>query len=300
MKTNGFATLAAVLAAATLAQGIGLVLLGRLEWRLALEVLAVTAAIAALVHQAWVHRIRLNHRIDMFLVMGVFGGLGMLAGWWVDLGFTAPPRDAGFHAAMGHGCGSHSAMETRAADAPMGSCCDDSDEAPAPAQPSCCDSDDTEPAAAHDSTAPPSVGGHGGHSSNGGTFWPMVFSWMTGLMLLGAIPAGLAFTRCAELARTGRRRWISTHLIGNALMIAGMVWLGHWLGPIVAEWTGSAIIGGHVGMLAGMLVGMEAGMFGGEALLGLQPWREWTWSGDVQGRGQHQQEHTVQTTTGRH
>jgi hypothetical protein len=22
---------------------------------------------------------------------------------------------------------------------------------------------------------------------------------------------------------------------------------------------------------------MEAGMFGGEALLGLQPWREWTW-----------------------
>jgi hypothetical protein len=105
----------------------------------------------------------------------------------------------------------------------------------------------------------------------------MVFSWMTGLMLLGAIPTGLAFTRCAELARTGRRRWISTHLFGNALMIAGMVWLGHWLGPILAEWTGSAVIGGHVGMLAGMLLGMEAGMFGGEALLGLKPWREWTW-----------------------
>jgi hypothetical protein len=32
--------------------------------------------------------------------MGVFGGLGMLAGWWVDLGFAAPQRDATFHAAM--------------------------------------------------------------------------------------------------------------------------------------------------------------------------------------------------------
>ncbi len=112
----------------------------------------------------------------------------------------------------------------------------------------------------------------------------MVFSWMTGLMLLGAIPTGLAFTRCAELARTGRRRWISTHLVGNAVMIAGMVWLGHWLGPILAEWTGSAVIGGHVGMLAGMLIGMEAGMFGGEALLGLEPWREWTWRGEADAR----------------
>jgi len=282
MKTKGTATLAAVLAAATLAQGIGLVLLGRLEWRLALEVLAVTAAIAALVHQAWIHRLRLNHRIDMFLVMGVFGGLGMLAGWWVDLGFTAPPRDAGFHAAMGHGCGSHAAMETSAANAPMESCCDDTDEVPA--QPSCCDSDGAETTAGDAGNPPPAGGAHGGHGSGGGTFWPMVFSWMTGLMLLGAIPTGLAFTRCAELARTGRRLWISTHLIGNALMIAGMIWLGHWLGPILAEWTGSAVVGGHVGMLAGMLVGMEAGMFGGEAILGLEPWREWTWRGDGQPR----------------
>jgi hypothetical protein len=43
-----------------------------------------------------------------------------------------------------------------------------------------------------------------------------------------------------------------------------------------------------------MLVGMEAGMFGGEALLGLQPWREWTWrpgadiESDVAGPGQTQ------------
>jgi hypothetical protein len=98
---------AALLAVATLAQGLAAVLFGRLGWPEALQTLAVTAALAGLVHQAWIHRLRLNHRVDMFLVMGVFGGLGMLAGWWIDLGFTAPPRDASFHAAMGHGCGGH-------------------------------------------------------------------------------------------------------------------------------------------------------------------------------------------------
>jgi hypothetical protein len=81
---------AALLAVATLAQGLAAVLFGRLGWPEALQTLAVTAALAGLVHQAWIHRLRLNHRVDMFLVMGVFGGLGMLAGWWIDLGFTAP------------------------------------------------------------------------------------------------------------------------------------------------------------------------------------------------------------------
>lgn len=282
MTSSRSSTLAVVLAVATLAQGIGLVLLGRLEWRLALEVLAISAAVAGLVHQAWVHRLRLNHRIDMFLVMGVFGGLGMLAGWWVDLGFSAPPRGASFHAAMGHGCGSHGEADTGSTVASTGIHRDPSETDPA--QPSCCAGDGAETAAAGGDPAAPTEGAHGDHGGSGGTFWPMVFSWMTGLMLLGAIPTGLAFTRCAELARTGRRRWISTHLVGNALMIAGMVWLGHWLGPILAEWTGSAVIGGHVGMLAGMLAGMEAGMFGGEALLGLEPWREWTWRGEADAR----------------
>jgi hypothetical protein len=279
VKSRGPSTLAVVLAVAALAQGVALVLLGRLEWRLALEVLAVTAALAGLVHQAWVHRLRLNHRIDMFLVMGVFGGLGMLAGWWVDLGFTAPPRDAGFHAAMGHGCGDHTAAAAGGEMALDNGLSDVPTPAPVTDEPSCCDGDSPGPGAASPA-APTGGGGHGVHGGGGGTFWPMVFSWMTGLMLLGAIPPGLAFTRCADLARTSRRRWLSTHLIGNALMIAGMIWLGHWIGPILARWTGSAIIGGHVGMLAGMLLGMEAGMFLGEALLGLQPWREWTWRGE--------------------
>jgi hypothetical protein len=105
----------------------------------------------------------------------------------------------------------------------------------------------------------------------------MVGSWMTGLMLLAAVPPGLFLTRCAELARSGWRRWVSTHLVGNGLMVAGMVWLGHAVGPSVADLTGSAVVGGHVAMLLGMLVGMEAGMFLGEATLGLEPWREWTW-----------------------
>lgn len=279
MTTSRSSVLALVLAVATLAQGIGLVLLGRLEWRLALEVMAVTAAIAGLVHQAWVHRLRLNHRIDMFLVMGVFGGLGMLAGWWVDLGFSAPPRNADFHAAMGHGCGTHGAADTGGTVASNGIDGDPSEAEPG--QPSCCPDNGVETNASAGGPSTVNEAAHGDHGSGGGTFWPMVFSWMTGLMLLGAIPTGLAFTRCAELARTGRRRWISTHLVGNAVMIAGMVWLGHWLGPILANWIGSAVVGGHVGMLAGMLIGMEAGMFAGEALLGLTPWREFTWTGSA-------------------
>jgi hypothetical protein len=245
------------------AQGIAVVLLGRLDWRLAVEVIVVSVALAGLVHQAWVHRMRLNHRIDMLLVMGVFGGLGMLAGWWVDLGFAAPPADATFHAAMGHGCGTHAAADQAVPMEGMPSDCCDSTAPPASTQ--------TSPgadSAAHD--------GHG-RQDHGGSFWPMVFSWMTGLMLLGAIPPGLLLTRCADLARTSTRRWVSTHLVGNALMIAGMVWLGHAIGPMLTAWTGSAILGGHLGMLLGMLLGMEVGMFLGEAALGLAPWREWTW-----------------------
>ena len=208
------------LALAVFGQGVGIVLLGRLGGRDAVQTLLVAGALALLTAQAWKHRMQLNHRIDMFLVMGAFGGLGMLLGWWADLGFTAPPADAGFHAAMGHASCPH----------------------------------------------------HGG-----GSPWSMVWTWMTGAMLLAAIPPGLALTRCAELARSGWRRWVSTHLVGNACMVAGMIWIGHWIGPGIARLAGSSVLGGQVGMLLGMLVGMEAGMFLGEAGLGLAPWREWRW-----------------------
>jgi len=208
------------LGASVLAQGVGLVLLGRLEGAALWQVLVVSSALAMVTVTAWRHRLLLNHRIDMLLVMAAGGGLGMLVGWWVDLGYVAPAAGPSFHLAMGH-------------------------------------------AACH---GPQSAGS-----------WQMVFSWMTALMLLGAIPPGVLLTRCAELARSGWRRWASTHIVGNVVMVAGMVWLGHWLGPGLARLAGSGVVGGHLAMLIGMLAGMEAGMFAGEAVLGLKPWQEWRW-----------------------
>ncbi len=231
------------LAAAVLAQGVALVLLGRLGARPAVQVVVAAAALALVVREAWTRRMGMNHRIDMLLVMGALGGLGMLAGWWVDLGFTAPPADASFHVAMGHAPADGSGG---------GACC------------------------AH-------PGGEGGAGeASGGSFWPMVTTWMTGLMLVFAIPPGVVLTRCAQLARSGRRLWISTHLVGNAAMVAGMIVVGHWIGPALGRLAGSNVVGAHLGMLGGMLLGMEAGMLSGEALLGLAPWREWSWGGGRQ------------------
>jgi hypothetical protein len=229
---------AILLALGVLVQGVGVALLGRLEGREIWQVGVVSLALAVLVAEAWLVRMRLNHRVDMLLVMGVFGGIGMLAGWWLDVDRVAPPRTASFHAAMGHGCGG------------------------------------SEVADASDPHAACRMGGT--HSGKAGPF-SMVWSWMTGLMLIAAIPTGLVLTRCAALARSGWRRWVSTHIVGNALMVVGMVVIGHWLGPGMAQLTGSNVLGGHVAMLVGMLVGMELGMFAGEAALGLKPWQEWRW-----------------------
>ncbi len=205
-----------ILAAATLAQGVVLVVMARSPVRAALQLVVVAAALALLVQQAWVVRKRLNHRVDMLIVMTAFGGLGMLLGWWVDL---AGPALEAMRAPAMHMMARHSV-------------------------------------------------------------WHAVFSWMTFGMFAGAIPPSLWLTRCAELARTSRRRWVSTHLVGNLAMLAGMIACGRLLGPAVAALTGSRIVGMHVGMLLGMAVGMEAGMFLGEAAFGLAPWREWRWSGE--------------------
>ncbi|HNX48738.1 MAG TPA: hypothetical protein PKL08_01125 [Thermoanaerobaculaceae bacterium] len=114
----------------------------------------------------------------------------------------------------------------------------------------------------------------GGMAPRPWSFWSRVWSWMTGLMLLGAIPPSLAWTRCARLARLSRRRWVSTHLLGNAAMVAGMIWTNRWLGRTVGHLAGSLVVGAHVAMLLGMTIGMTAGMWLGEAALGLRPWRE--------------------------
>lgn len=106
------------------------------------------------------------------------------------------------------------------------------------------------------------------------SFWGKVWSWMTALMLLGAIPPSLFWTRCARLARSSRRRWVSTHLLGNAAMVAGMIWTNRWVGRAVGSLAGSLVVGAHTAMLAGMVIGMAAGMWLGEAILGLRPWAE--------------------------
>lgn len=112
-----------------------------------------------------------------------------------------------------------------------------------------------------------------GCCGGGGSVWRSVFSWMTGLMLAGAIPPSLVLTRCARLARSSRRLWVSTHLLGNAAMIAAMIAGGRLFGRSLGELVGSRLVGGHVAMVIGMVAGMVAGMWLGEALLGLRPWR---------------------------
>ncbi len=262
-----------VLGAAVVLQGVGVALLARLTGGAALQVLVVSAALGLLTAQAWRVRMRLNHRVDMLLVMGALGGLGMLAGWWVDLGFQAPPVGASFHAAMGHG--GHAGMTPGMTPAGV----------------------PVDPHTQHtmQMAEPPASGSaeHGGgnaatpdhHAMSASAAhsvgpFAMVTTWMTGLMLAFAIPAGVLLTRCARLARTGWRRWVSTHLVGNAVMVVGMIVVGHRLGPALGAFTGSNVLGGHIAMLLGMLVGMEAGMFVGEAVLGLAPWREWSWRED--------------------
>ena len=198
----------AALAAAVFLQGVNLLLLGRLSGRPAIQVLAVTAALALVTHEAWRFRMRLNHRVDMLLVMGAFGGLGMIIGWWIDLGFEPKPANAC------SGC----------------------------------------------------------YAS--GPWWTGAFTWMTALMLVAAIPPGVLWTRCASLATGNWRRWISTHVIGNVVMVVGMLLVGRWLGSPLAALMGSVPVAHHTAMMLGMLGGMEIGMFAGEAVFGLKPWHD--------------------------
>jgi hypothetical protein len=104
------------------------------------------------------------------------------------------------------------------------------------------------------------------------TVWHAVFSWMTGLMLLAAIPPAIPLTRCAALARTSRARWFITHILGNAAMIAGMIAGGRLLGAAAGTLLGAPVVGHHLAMVVGMVIGMELGMVAGEAVAGLKPW----------------------------
>lgn len=106
------------------------------------------------------------------------------------------------------------------------------------------------------------------------SFWKMVWSFMTGMMLLVSVPPSAILTRCAVRARGNLRLWLSTHIIGNATMIAGMILVNRAWGRVATQLLGSRVVGAHVAMLVGMVGGMVAGMWLGEAVLGLRPWRD--------------------------
>lgn len=106
------------------------------------------------------------------------------------------------------------------------------------------------------------------------TVWHAVFSLMTLLMLAASVPASVRFTRCARLAQQSRRRWVTTHLVGNAAMIAGMIAGGRLFGAALGALVGAPMVGHHLAMVIGMVVGMHAGMWLGEAAVGLKPWRK--------------------------
>ncbi len=104
--------------------------------------------------------------------------------------------------------------------------------------------------------------------------WHAVFSLMTLFMLAASVPASVRWTRCARLARQSRRRWVTTHLVGNAAMIAGMIAFGRLFGAALGALAGSPKVGHHLAMVIGMVVGMHVGMWVGEAVAGLKPWRQ--------------------------
>lgn len=95
---------APALAAATAGQGGVLVLLDRPTPVAALQVLLVTLALAAVVHEVWRNRLRIDHRVDMLLTMLAFGGLGMALGTVIDRAITTEPAVA---MAMHHGHHGH-------------------------------------------------------------------------------------------------------------------------------------------------------------------------------------------------
>jgi hypothetical protein len=80
---------AAALGAAVLAQGALVVAAAPLRGRTAAQAIVLSAALALLTDQAWRHRLRLHHRVDMTLVMFSLGGLGMIVGSWADAGFAS-------------------------------------------------------------------------------------------------------------------------------------------------------------------------------------------------------------------
>lgn len=155
----------------------------RLQWLL-------VAGLAALaIHQAWHARRRWFTHADMLMLMGGFGGLGMMIGSWIDLGLPMAGN----------------AIE------------------------------------------------HHHHHAIG------LVSWMTGVMLLFAVPPGVALSRC--LAPVRRTPWVVVAVAIDVLgMLAGMFAAHTWWAMPLAHTLGSHFAGMHLAMLGGMLGGMIPAM----------------------------------------
>jgi len=87
-------TIACSLAASTLIQGtwMGIWSPNGFQWYL----VSALAALAA--YQAWMVREKLPAHLDMLLLMGALGGLGMMLGVWIDKGFPLAPPAPPAHA----------------------------------------------------------------------------------------------------------------------------------------------------------------------------------------------------------
>jgi hypothetical protein len=87
-----------------------------------------------------------------------------------------------------------------------------------------------------------------------------LFTWMTGLMLLAAVPPGAAWSRCLNRFRGHWPSFAAALAVDTAGMLAGMIAFGLWFAEPFALLAGSAAAGMHLAMLAGMLGGMAAAM----------------------------------------
>jgi hypothetical protein len=181
-------TIACSLAASTALQGVwmGLWSPGGFQWYL----VSALAALAA--YQAWMARNKLPAHLDMLLLMGALGGLGMMIGTWIDKGFPLSP--------------------------------------PVP------------PAAPRAPSLRP------------------LATWMTWLMLLFAVPAGAAWSRCLAPVRR-RPGWLAVALLVDvAGMLTGMILVASLWTKSLMRVTGSHFSAHHLAMLAGMLGGMLPAM----------------------------------------
>lgn len=87
-----------------------------------------------------------------------------------------------------------------------------------------------------------------------------LFTWMTGLMLLFAVPPGAAWSRCLERYRSHHAAFAAAVALDTAGMLAGMIAFGLWFAEPFSLLAESATAGMHLAMLVGMLAGMAAAM----------------------------------------